>query len=352
MNASRHFLHGRDARATVAWPSPAMILHARLTPLSSRARRPCYGPPADPRPVLQTSSLRVAERVLDDMLQVGHASDEVIRVLRLPDSAASAHYSVDPPGRKRLPAVQHRFETMQSPRLNDRMHVVRHDAPGQQRMAIAVEVRQRPRHDLGHLGSGHPAGPAPCVEVSIHLLRQQSLDPSELPRSNPALSIPCPFEKFGALLLETNHDVSRKRVAQPERHEVGCPLLRPVRQVSPVALLDGPVRIHAHAPRSATKLAVAVAWPSPAMILHPRLTPLTTRARRPCHRSAAISAVRTSRLLPGISYCDSRIGSSWGRCSTSHRRPHGRLSNPCPVETRPESRGLSETGHPSARLSR
>ncbi len=52
--------------------------------------------------------------------------------------------------------------------FNQRMHVIRHDAPGQQPIALAVEMEQSVFHCLGHFGMRERAAPQACVEPALH----------------------------------------------------------------------------------------------------------------------------------------------------------------------------------------
>ena len=67
---------------------------------------------------------------------------EAVEVLSAPQSAATSQIMIDEVGRARFPTLHHVAEREAKGLFDDDMHVVRHDAPGNQTIAFAIGVKQ------------------------------------------------------------------------------------------------------------------------------------------------------------------------------------------------------------------
>jgi hypothetical protein len=99
-------------------------------------------------------------------------------------------------GREGLPAVEDRAKSVSREGLDNDMNVVRHYAPGQQAVALSIEMEKGIFNEFGNIGPAQPASTATVVEFLIYASRGS----------------PGKAKGFG--------DGARQTVGQPERHEL------------------------------------------------------------------------------------------------------------------------------------
>ncbi len=94
-----------------------------------------------------------------------HITNEPVVVLALPHGSRSLQQFVNFMAGKRLPCVDNLGERPALPGLDHRVDMVGHDAPGDEGVALLVEVKKGVLDDGGGLWVAQKAGAMTCVEV-------------------------------------------------------------------------------------------------------------------------------------------------------------------------------------------
>jgi len=125
-------------------------------------------PLPDPTPVHEPRTDRIQHEVANLSEEVGPIPDQMVVVLRLPKRSMAADGLVRPKRSEALPRVQNARQRMLLRRLNDNMHMIRHDALRDEAVPHGIKVKQCAVHKFRDLRSSHPAAPDSCVEVLVH----------------------------------------------------------------------------------------------------------------------------------------------------------------------------------------
>jgi hypothetical protein len=204
---------GKDALVTAVWKT------------ALQAEDP------NPRPIREVRFLGIKSHVTNDPLKILLIPDQMIVVLPLPERPDAPEEPVSLAGGIGFPAVHDSGEAVISKRTEDRMDVVRHDAPGEQAVASALEMEQGSAHDPGNLRTGQPAGSGPRIEVGFGLLVNDVLQTLLLCRAKGTLALEDGF----AFRSPSSEDRPGQRVGKVEGNEIGGAFGLPVGQAAAVS---------------------------------------------------------------------------------------------------------------------
>lgn len=94
-------------------------------------------------------------------------SNKSIEIVLVPEGTATAEYFVSLLRRKRLPCLYDCAEALLIARLDHRMDVIWHHAPGKQAITFAVEVEEGLLNHCCDLGVAQPTGTKATVKPTV-----------------------------------------------------------------------------------------------------------------------------------------------------------------------------------------
>ena len=100
--------------------------------------------------------------------------NEPVEIVSVPEWPAAPECSVRLFGGERFPAVDDGAELVCTYRLDDHMHVVGHDAPGEDAIALPIEMQDRVFDKSRDGRILEPARSQPTVEIAVSL--RQTID--------------------------------------------------------------------------------------------------------------------------------------------------------------------------------
>jgi len=163
----------------------------------------------------------------------------MIVVFRLPEGRGNFHPLHSLMSRERLPGMEYLVQVMTIGGLENDMDVIGHDAPGQKRVALTIEVSQGILHQVRNFRTLHPTGTHAPIKVLLDLLGEQLLQPFLFHRGQWAALLSCSTGKLLLFDLPRLHHGLRQRIGQAEGDEVNAALSRPVGQISSLANTNG-----------------------------------------------------------------------------------------------------------------
>ncbi len=272
----------------------------------------------DPRPVAKTCLLRVLEYVTDLLLQfVSIAHNSVVRLF-LPESPlpAGAEHFAYPSARETLPGKKNFREIPTGQRAHHRMHMIRHDAPGQQFVALAFEMPYGIRNYSCHLWVSQRAGAMPLIQPLLCTAVVEILQPSEfIFTQRPPRRVGSAHD-LGTLDVPLSQYSLRQAVSESEGYGVHRTFLPPMRQISSLAFHKGRAVVR-RCRRGAVHRANV---PRAARVCKTQLAALA--GARIALKGDATVAIHASRAL---ARCCASSGGTFGPCGQgSARRPGDR----------------------------
>jgi len=97
----------------------------------------------DPLPVFESCLQRIFSNVAVGSSEILRAANQAIEVAALPDRACPAEESVYLLRGVRLPGMEYAGQVLSAVQTKENVNVIRHHAPGEQFVALAVEVAKR-----------------------------------------------------------------------------------------------------------------------------------------------------------------------------------------------------------------
>jgi len=159
----------------------------------------------------------------------------MIVVLPLPKTAAAVKERVHLFRRKRFPGMDNLRQRMPGKHPSHNVHMVGHDAPGEEPVALVVEASQSICHDVGYRGMLEMARARTAIEVLLDHSGGKLFDLGSLTRAQLSFELLGSLDHALPFGLYPFEDGFRKGIAQPECHEIGGAFLFPVWQAAAIA---------------------------------------------------------------------------------------------------------------------
>jgi hypothetical protein len=188
--------------------------------------------PSDPHPgpLLEVRFHRIRYDVAEDALKLLLATDEMIVILPLPECSPKAQVQIDGLRGIRFPGMEDLGQPITPEGTEDHMNMVRHDAPGEQAIALAVEMEQGIEDQVGDTRTGQQASPLASVQVGIDLLAEKPLETLLLGNGERAGA----FQNGFAFSKPSFEDGPGQRISKMKGDKVGRALGLPVGQMTAV----------------------------------------------------------------------------------------------------------------------
>lgn len=196
---------------------------------------------ANPSPAAKSGAFGIAEHVFDRAREAAVA-DEVVEGLGLPELAGADEQAVDHRRGEALPRVEDRGQLEPGPRLDDRVNVVGHHAPGPKVVSPALEVLEGACDEISGSRVVHDAVAVPGVEEGLDAFVVEFGLAAELVLGE--LAVAGPLLEPLTLAAPADERLLRDGIGEAEGHGVVGAVLRPVREVGAVANLDIPRACH------------------------------------------------------------------------------------------------------------
>src|SRR5579885_103651 len=154
----------------------------------------------------------------DSRTEVALVADSPVEVFALPERAVTPQHLVGDRRRVRLPGVRYRGQGMSVQGRTDDMHVIGHDDPGVQPVALSVEVQQRLFHMPRHAPIAQPARTMAGIEIALD--------------APPVLRVRFALGQPGQFVTPGLHNPPGQRVGQAKRDGLWYLFALEVRQIA------------------------------------------------------------------------------------------------------------------------
>lgn len=124
-------------------------------------------PHPDPLPFPQISLRRIFEHIFHRPLELPFVSKQMIKVFPLPESSASPKNSIRRLRRERFPGVQDFGKIVRREDSYNHMHMVRHDAPGEQTVLLLIKEQQSFRNHLRDFANAQGTGTRSKIKILL-----------------------------------------------------------------------------------------------------------------------------------------------------------------------------------------
>jgi hypothetical protein len=105
--------------------------------------------------------------ILDRSLEMAFITNEPVEIVSMPEGPAPLQKSVRLTGREGFPTTNNGPEGVTAQYLDNYMHMVRHDAPRKNAIALSVEVEECPLNYLRNRRLFEPAGTKPVIQLLV-----------------------------------------------------------------------------------------------------------------------------------------------------------------------------------------